>query len=199
MTDTSEQQFANWIPDTNRWNLPTPPPWALRALWEFDPMLVLIPSRKKVKQEEPAYLLCRRRQYSLGFSDVAMLDNKHPDTNMMYQHQVVPIAPLRFRRGKAGWTQQGVIDLITELKARDTWAISGGPDKDPDAVWKAVEYQEKLAEDKKRRELRQNFFYRGRDAWRSLQARIGSRNKTAHDGNRHANGSVRGERKIIVS
>lgn len=173
--------LGNWIPDANRYKLPTPPEWFLKRLFDFDAALVLIPSHIKVKGESPAYLLCRRRVRSAGLGDVAMLDNKHPDTNMCYRHGVVPIAPLRFNNGATTFTQTGCDALLKELRARDTWAITGGDLSKGDALVDAMEYEEQRTEDKKRRTLWDDFYHRGRDAWRSMQARIGTRNKRASD------------------
>jgi hypothetical protein len=191
-------RFGNWIPDVNRFGLPEPPGWALTKLYEFDHMLVLIPSRVKVKNERPAYLLCRRRQHSAGLGDVAMLDNKHPDTNMCFAHGVVPIGPLRFKRGTT-WTAQSVDGLIAELKSRDTWALTGGPDgKDPDAAWKAVEDYEAGLKKKEDANLRDMFRHMAKDAWRSIKARTGQRSKNAWDGNRHARVGAKEQRRTIV-
>ena len=173
--------MVNYIEDTNRWNLPTPPDWFLQRLYDFDALLVLIPSRKKVKKERPAYLLCRRRLHSAGFGDVAMLDNKHPDTNMCYQHSVVPIGPLRFKNNQVAFTQTGLDSLITELKARDMWALTGGPDGSSEKVWESVEYAEALQRRKERHNLRDKFYHMARDAYRSLKARTGQRNRRASD------------------
>ena len=178
MSETSAA-LGNFIPDANRWNLPTPPPWFLQGLFDFDPALVLIPSRKKVEQERPAYLLCRRRTVSAGFGDVAMLDNKHPDTNLCYKHGVLPIGPLRFKNNQVNFTLQGLTSLLDDLRSRDLWAVSGGADRDSDRIWKEVEYAEQRTEQKAATSLREKFFHMGRDAWRSLQARTGQRNKRA--------------------
>ena len=161
-------QTVNWLPDSNRWNLPVPPPWFLKRLYDFDSMLVLIPSRKKVKGERPAYLLCRRRLHSAGLGDVAMLDNKHPDTNMCYQHSVVPIAPLRFKANQVAFTEPGCDSLIADLKARDMWA-NGGPDKVADLL----EAQEDADKKKIQAEPRDDLWNRSGDAWRSYQHRTG--------------------------
>lgn len=172
---------TNWIADQNRWNLPEPPPWFLKRLWDFDAMLVLVPSRQLVVGESPAYLLCRRRQHSAGLGDVALLDNKHPDTNMCYAHGVVPIGPLRFKAGVTTFTQGGCDALLAELRARDTWAVTGGHDGDADKLVDQIEYEEKRADDKQRQGLRDMFYHRARDAYRSLKARTGQRNKRASD------------------
>jgi hypothetical protein len=167
---------ANWIEDKNRWSIVKPPEWALLALWNFDDQLVLLPSRKK-KQ----YLLARRRHLSAGLGDVAMLDNKHPDTNMCYVHGLVPIAPLTFRKGKAVWTQQSVTNFLDELRSRDTWAYSDGDPDKHSRVSDAIEEFEKLQEEKAHRTLWENFYHMGRDAWRSMAARTKRRNKRASD------------------
>lgn len=191
--------FANWIPDSNRWNLPTPPDWFLKRLYDFDAQLVLIPSRKKVKSERPAYLLCRRRLHSAGLGDVAMLDNKHPDTNMCYQHNVVPIAPLRFKNNQVAFTEAGVNSLIEDLKSRDMWALSGGPDGNPDKIWDAVEYAELLQRRKDRRNLRDMFYHMARDAYRSLTARTGRRSKRASDFHGVARTPHKKEQRVILT
>lgn len=169
--------FSNWIPDRNRWNLPEPPPWVLSKLREFDPYLVIVPSRM-----ERVYHLTRRRQYSVGLGDVAMLDNKHPDTNMFVTYGVVPIAPLAWKQG-VNWTMKNVDGLLDELRRRDMWAISGGPEKDPEgkAVWEAVEDFEAAEKAKRRAGLKDMFYHMGRDAWRSIKARSGQRNRRASD------------------
>lgn len=178
--------MVNYIEDSNRWNLPTPPDWFLKRLFDFDAQLVLIPSRKKVKKERPAYLLCRRRLHSAGLGDVAMLDNKHPDTNMCYAHNVVPIAPMRFTSNQVGFTEEGCASLLAELKSRDTWAITGGPEGNADKAWQAVEEAEAAQKRRERRSLRDMFYHRARDAYRSLKARTGQRNKRASDYHGHA-------------
>lgn len=169
-----------WIEDQNRFKLEVPPVWFLVGLVGYDSQLVIIPSRMRRQ-----YLLCRRRQYSVGLGDVAMLDNKHPDTNMCHSYGVVPIAPLMWKKTgtTAGqFTQQNLESLIATLKGRDTWAAGGGPQaKDPDAVWKAVEAQENADDAAKDKQLWDDMYHRGRDAWRSLKARVGSRNKRASD------------------
>lgn len=178
---TDAPVHPNWIPDSNRWGLPTPPSWFLQRLFDFDPLLVLVPSRKKVKKERPAYLLCRHRQYSAGLGDVAMMDNKHPDTNMCVALGVVPIAPLRFKQNQTNFTQQGLESLLADLRSRDTWAVTGGPMGNADALVDAIEDAENREKQKQHRNLWDSFYHRGRDAYRSLTARVGRRNKRASD------------------
>lgn len=171
---------TGWIEDQNRFKLERPPDWFLTGLVTYDAQLVLVPSRMRRQ-----YLLARRRQYSAGLGDVAMLDNKHPDTNMCYAYGLVPIAPLRWEKSKtdAGmFTQQNLSSLIETLKERDTWAMGGGPlATDPDAVVKAWDAAETAREKKQDRALWDKFYHMGRDGWRSLTARVGARNKRASD------------------
>lgn len=168
---------VNWIADTNSFKLEEPPSWFMQALYDFDHQLVLLPSRKKAE-----YLLARRRSLTAGMGDVAMLDNKAPDTYMCYTHGVIPIAPLRWKDNTAKvWSQTALDSLLAELRSRDAWALGGGPGGDPDAAWKAVEHTEALQERKEKRALREHFYHLGRDAYRSLKARTGQRNKRASD------------------
>ena len=169
-------ETANWIADVNRFGLPEPPPWALVKLKAFDPMLVIIPSRF-----EKQYLLTRRRQYSAGLGDVAMLDNQHPDTNMMVTHHLLPILPIVSKSGAFLWEQGSLNAILAQLKAADTWAISGGPDGNPDLIWQHVEAEEDRAKALRRANLRDDFKHRGHDAWRSIKARTGQRNRRASD------------------
>lgn len=161
--------FSNWIPDTNRWNLPAPPQEALTKLREFDAQLVVLPSRFTRH-----YLLARRRLHSAGIGDVAMLDNKHPDTNMLYGYGLLPVSTIKSASGNFTWDATSIENIIAALRRRDTWSLTERT-KDPDAAWKAVEEFEKAQEQKAARELRDKFYHMGRDAYRSLKARIGER------------------------
>jgi hypothetical protein len=181
MATGNETAFATFIPDQNRWTLPTPPEWWQGQLRSFDHMLVVIPSRIA-----PHYLLTRRRQFSAGLGDVAMMDNKHPDTNMCYAYGVVPVATLNWKKGTSTFTQQDLNRILDGLRRRDTWHLSGGPthekgEKGLDALVDAVEESERKAERKERASLKEKFYHLGREAYRALKARTGQRNKRASD------------------
>lgn len=168
----------NWLEGDNPFALPAPPAWWLQRLADFDDRLVLFPSHKS-----RAYLLARRRQHTAGLGDVAMLDNKHPDTNFCYRHGLLPInMPLR-PTGPAPWTATSLADVLAALRRRDTWAYTAGS-QDASKVGRlldAVDDADAAHERKEHRNLRDMFYHMGRDAWRSLQARIGARNKRASD------------------
>lgn len=167
------ETYPNWIEDQNKFKLEAPGKAFLAGLYTFDPQLVIVPSRFTRH-----YLLARRRQFSAGLSDVAMLDNKHPDTNMCYAHGLIPLRPLKFGSGVVNWSEANLQSLLADLRSRDTWAYTGGPlGKDPDAAWKHVEAVEARQERLDHASLKDNMRHRARDAWRSLQARAGWRNK----------------------
>jgi len=173
-------ELPNWIEGENRWRLAKPPQWFLLGLYNFDAQLVIIPSKMEpAKGAKPYYLLARRALRTGGMGRAVLLDNKHPDTNMCMVHGLVPVAPLRFRDGlNNSFTQGGLDSLIADLKSRDQWAIS---DSDGDKVADHIEQNEQRANDKQRAGLRDMFYHMARDAYRSLKARTGQRNKRASD------------------
>lgn len=170
-----KRTHVTWIEDENRWGLEMPPNWFLDGLNNYDPYLRLSPSRFENK-----YLLQRRRQLTGGLGEVAMLGNKHPDTLMCHKHGTLPIAPLKFKPGVQMWTMGSLNSLLEELKARDLWANGQGPEN-PDAVIKRIEADEEAARKKQRADMVDGFKHMARDAYRSLKARIGARNKRASD------------------
>jgi len=170
---------TNYIEGENPFHLSAPPDWWLQRLYDFDHMLVLFPSKRSRQ-----YVLARRRLHSVGLGDVAMLDNKHPDTNFCYRHGLLPVnMPLRVK-GLNPWTENSIADVTNALKRRDTWAYTGGAgarDGKEYAAADAVAEAELVEQRKQKADLRDGFYHRGRDAWRSMMARIGSRNKRASD------------------
>lgn len=176
----------NWIPDQNQHNLPAPPEWALKMLWDFDHMLVVIPSRHVPLGSTPRYLLTRRAQFSAGLGKDAVMENRHPDTWMCMQHSLIPIGPLEFKSREQTWRHQDVIGLLNELRARDCWQTTGGPSGNADRLVDEIEAAEQAQEARDRASLKDMFYHMGRDAYRSILARTGSRNKRASDAHGHA-------------
>jgi hypothetical protein len=173
--------FSTWIEDSNRFKLPEPPAWWLGQLRDFDHMLVVMPSRLSAR-----YILARRRQFSVGLGDVAMLDNKHPDTNMCYAYGVVPIATLNWNNNSTTFQQQDLTNILNELRSRDTWALSGGPTSEVgeeglDRLVDEIEGREAAKERRDHASLKEKFYHLGREAYRALKARTGQRNKRASD------------------
>ena len=159
--------LPNWIADKNKFTLPEPPDYILKALYDFDNQLVILPARVQRR-----YLLARRRLYSANYGKLVMT-SPAPNTQMMYDYGLVEVAPLKW---PGQWSEAWIQILLKELRARDTWA-AGGPEK----FVQIIEDAEATAEIKRRRTMREDFRHRAGDAWRSLKARTGQRNKRASD------------------
>lgn len=154
----------NYIPDNAK--MAEPPAYVLQQLYDFDNMLVLLPSRFVPY----AYVLGRRRQFSAGLGDKALEDTiTQPDTKMCMQYGLVPVS-LIYKLGPE-WTIDRVIE---SLRRRDVWAV-GGAEKAADLLDEADATRER----KIKQGIRDDFWNRSGDAWRSYQARTGQRTKLA--------------------
>ena len=148
----------NFIPDNPR--METPPAWFLQRFYDFDAMLVLIPSRRVPF----AYVIARRKQLSKGLTCKAIEDTlDQPDTKMCLLYGCVPVC-LMYKHGPI-WNPDRVLE---SLRARDLWA-HGGADKVADML----EAQEAAEKEKIRRQIRDDLYNRSGDAWRSYQHRTG--------------------------
>lgn len=148
----------NFIPDNPR--MEVPPAYVLQRLYDFDAMLVVLPSR----HVPFAYVIARRRQYSKGLTCKALEDTiVQPDTKMCLLHDLVPVC-LMYKTGPS-WD---IDPVIRSLRARDMWA-HGGPDKVADLL----EAQEEAERVKTRQAIRAELWERSGEGWRSYQARTG--------------------------
>lgn len=139
-----------------------PPTWFLARLHDYDPDLVLLPSRARPF----AYVLARRARLSGGMTEKAIEKTiTQPDTKMCFQYGLVPVC-LLFKHGPA-WNSDTILNT---LKSRDTWAQGGG-DKLADTL-EAEEAKEKSDRDLA---LKDRFRALSREAWKSLQYRTGQR------------------------
>lgn len=160
-------EIRNWVAD-NR-NSEQPPAYFLQRLYDFDAMLVLMPSR-----EQPgAYVLGRRKQWGPGISEAAIdAVYSKPDTKMAILNGTVPVCMV-FKPVNGSWNPD---PLIRTLMARDIWA-HGGADKVADMLEAQEDAEKAAALDASR----QNIWDRSGDAWRSYQARTGQSNIRFHD------------------
>ncbi len=157
---------VNFIPDNVR--MEVPPPYVLQRLFDFDNMLVLVPSRNVPF----AYVIARRKQFSKGLSDKALEGTiQQPDTKMCLAYGLVPVC-LMYKTGPS-WD---IDEVIRSLAARDMWA-HGGPDKVADML----EAQEEAEKARIRKETRDDIYNRSLDGWRSYQARTGASSNKFHD------------------
>lgn len=136
-----------------------PPAFFLQSLYDYDSMLVVLPSRTK----PAAYVIARRKQFGPGLTQDAIDMYTQPDTKMCIQHGCVPVC-LMFKTGPT-WN---VDTVLQSLKARDIWA-HGGADKVADML----EQQENDAKAATLAEASADVWNRSGDAWRSYQARTG--------------------------
>ena len=145
-----------------------PPPFFLQRLYDFDNMLVLMPSRRVPF----AYVIARRRQRTAGLSAKALIDSiDQPDTKMCLLHGCVPVS-LMYRTGST-WDIDSVIRTLT---ARDMWA-HGGADKVADML----EEQEAKEKADTRAAIRADLYHRSGDGWRTYQALTGQSNIQSKD------------------
>lgn len=158
---------SNFIPDNVR--MEVPPPYFLQRLYDFDNMLVLVPSRNVPF----AYVIARRKQFSKGLSDKALEGTiQQPDTVMCLGYGLVPVC-LMYKTGPS-WD---IDNLLATLAARDMWA-HGGPDKVADML----EAQEDAAKLRIQAENRNSIWERSGDGWRSYKARVGANNTSRYGG-----------------
>jgi hypothetical protein len=156
---------VNYIRDRNRWNLSAPPAWWQQQLFDYDPLLVVIPSRQM-----PVYRIARRARVSIKPLDIV---NTEADTAMLATYLLVPVTTM-IRMGGT-WS---IDNILRQLKARNIREL-GGADKVADQLDANDAAKEKALKDG----IRSDMDYRSRDAWRSYQARTGQRTKpTIHAG-----------------
>lgn len=155
-TGTSSSLLPNWIEDVNRFSLRTPSPWWLQLLRDYDPNLVVIPSRTHA-----CYRLCRRLERGKGFNP--NFPHEHPDTKMMIHYGLLPIRTI------VPWAVQSD-KIIRDLMACDMDRQGGA-----DVVCDRLEAQELDAERKADQYVDAESRAVNRDAYRSLTTLQGSR------------------------
>lgn len=149
---------VNYLPDNP--SMAIPPAWFLQRIYDYDAMLVLLPSR----QRPFAYVIARRRQFGAGITDKAIEDSiTVSDTKMCLLYGLVPVC-LMFRTGDR-WDAD---PIIRSLAARDLWA-HGGAEKVADQL----EAQEEAEKQKTRQAIREQMWHLSGDAYRSYKRRTG--------------------------
>lgn len=157
---------SNWVADNSR--APKPPQYFLQRIYDYDAMLVVLPSR----DTPGAYVLARKKQWGPGITSAA-IDAVYTkqDTKMCILNGCVPVC-MMFQSG-VSWDPEQIIE---KLDARDIWK-HGGADKVADLL----EAQEEKAKAKTQAEIRDDLYNRSGDAWRSYQARTGQSSIKFHD------------------
>lgn len=138
-----------------------PPAYWLERLYDFDADLVVFPSI----QVPFAYCLARRARKTAGINTGVLGEGATPDTKFCLTHRLLPVT-LIHRHSTASWS---IDNIIAELKARDTWALGGSK-----KVADLMDANDEAHREKVRKQVRDDFYNRSGDAWRSYNLRTGS-------------------------
>lgn len=149
--------MSNWIEDVNKFNLQPPPVWWLRKLADFDPSLVIVPSR-----QDCVYRLAQKRPLNLPEHVVNDVLFNHSDTQMLATYSLVPVTTII---AKPNWSNPL---MFRELESRAPWRM-GGADK----VLDALEEAEMREATQQRLATELNLEDRAKDGWRLLKAKTG--------------------------
>lgn len=145
--------MTNWITDHNPFNLQPPPDWFLRALWERDRDLVIMPGLT-----QPVYRLVRKARRSLaGLAPFA----HDSELARMVKHNVVPITSILATISY--WP-----DVLTWLDRHDTWAVGGGEN-----AADILDAQDRAAAVIQQRAQDDEAMARGGSGYRALKSRAG--------------------------
>lgn len=104
--------MKNYFRDHNRFSLAPPPIWWLQAMQEFDPSLVILPSRV-----EPVYRIAQRRRHDDRALPVMANISQHGDAIMLRQYGLILVTALFSATGGWIWST----DVFTKLAQRAGW------------------------------------------------------------------------------
>lgn len=142
-----------------------PPAFWLQRLYDFDADLVVFPSI----QVPFAYVLARRAHKTGGLNpQLPEFANAQPDTKFCLERRMLPVS-LIYRHNAVSWS---IDNLLADLRSRDIWAAGGG-----DAYADQADAADDAATAKVKAGIKDDFYNRSGDAWRSYQARTGQRNQ----------------------
>lgn len=149
--------FNNYIEDVNKFRLAGPPQWFLRQLHEFDPSLVIVPSRQGFM-----YRLAQRRKLKLPEHLVNDALFNESDTKMLASYSLVPVTTII---ATCNWSNP----LIwKELNDRAPWR-NGGAEK----FTKVVEDLDQKKEDRINADIDDRNTILAKDGWNLYQKKIG--------------------------
>lgn len=150
---------SNWIEDTNRFALAKPPDWWLKQLHDFDPSLVIVPSR-----QSPVYRLAQRRKLSLPMQMVNDKLFNESDTKLLAAYSLIPVTSIV---NLPNWSDPR---MFLELNNRAPHRL-GGAEK----VIEKLETQEAKEEIDKRQYIDDYLNYLSKDAWGLYNKKVGLR------------------------
>lgn len=148
--------MVNYIPDVNKYHLAGPPKWWMAKLWEFDPSLVVVPSR-----QDYVYRLAQKRKLNLPDHIVNDALFNHSDTKMLASYSLVPVTTIL---ATANWSNPY---LFVELANRAPWR-QGGAEK----VIKRIEGNELDAEVKVNQGIDTHLTQVARAGWKYYKEKL---------------------------
>ena len=151
--------YNNYYPDVNKFKLAGPPDYWLRQLYEFDPSLVVIPSR-----QECIYRLCQRRKLNLPEHITNDILFKDSDTKMIASYSLVPVTTII---ATANWGNPLMFDQLRRMAPHR----NGGADK----VINDIEDREWAEELDRRSKTDEMLNYQAKDAWGYYLMKLGVR------------------------
>lgn len=101
----------NYLEGTNPFKLAGPPSWFLRALWDFDSSLVIVPSK-----QDCVYRLAQRRRPNLSDAIVNESLFASSDTKMLASYSLVPVTTIL---STATWSPQMLQELANRAPHRN--------------------------------------------------------------------------------
>ena len=149
----------NFIVDVNRFKLAGPPAYFLKQLWDFDPSLVIVPSRQGCY-----YRLAQRRKLTLPEHITNDALFKESDTKMLASYSLIPVTTIL---PTANW---GNPILFKDLSDRAPWR-NGGAEKVTHKL-EDVEQQQRTAISKQNIEMITD---RAQIGWKMYQTKTGAK------------------------
>lgn len=150
--------MTNYIPDVNKFKLAGPPQWWLQKLNDFDPSLVVVPSRQGFY-----YRLAQRRKLNLSEKFINDMLFNESDTKMLAGYSLVPVTTIL---ATAFWSDL----MFKDLEERAPWR-NGGAEK----VIKHIEDREFDAHTKMLKRNDQRMTDYAKDGWKLYQQKTGQR------------------------
>lgn len=153
-------RLPNYIVDTNPFKLAGPPDYWLQALWDFDPSLVVMPSKMGF-----LYRIGQRRPPSHTVKLVEEMRKEDADALMMAKHRLVPVTTLL---ATANWSQFPM--HMEMLRQRAPWRMGGA-----EVVNQRLEQQDMDEELAKKAKVDEHLTGLSKDAWGLYLKKIGVR------------------------
>lgn len=148
---------ANYIPGTNPFKLAGPPKWWLIQLADFDPSLVVVPSK-----QDCVYRLAQRRHLKLPEHIVNDALFNQSDTQMLASYSLVPVTTII---ATANWSNP---TMWKDLAERAPWR-QGGAEK----VNALLDQRDLDRESAKQQATEAHLTSLGKDGWNLYRKKIG--------------------------